>query len=179
MAAEIYFSCGPYELHASIGGLPAAYDALVGQATLHEEIEIRSRDGTPLFFAVSAPGEWPELTVALTFDPGFGPGFLLIPERRRLFVGAGTTLIAYELSPIRRLWEATTNFGFWSWRQHGDIVLMSAELELAAWDVDGKKLWSTFVEPPWSYAVDGDTIKLDVMGTTSTFPVATGPRAGS
>lgn len=51
----------------------------------------------------------------------------------------------------------------------------SAELELAAWDIRGNKLWSTFVEPPWSFVVDGDTIKLDVMGALSTFSVRTGP----
>jgi len=28
---------------------------------------------------------------------------------------------------------------------------MSAELELAAWRTDGTKLWTTFVEPPWTY----------------------------
>jgi hypothetical protein len=26
---------------------------------------------------------------------------------------------------------------------------MAAELELAAWDVGGDKLWSRIVEPPW------------------------------
>ena len=34
-------------------------------------------------------------------------------------------------------------------------MLMLAELEFAAWDLKGKKMWSTFVEPPWVYDVNG------------------------
>ncbi len=51
---------------------------------------------------------------------------------------------------------------------------MSAELELAAWDLQGKKLWSTFVEPPWDHEVQGNQIELDVMGKKSRFAVKTG-----
>jgi hypothetical protein len=41
---------------------------------------------------------------------------------------------------------------------------MSAELELSAWDINGRKLWSKNVEPPWSYEIRGDRVELDVMG---------------
>ena len=44
---------------------------------------------------------------------------------------------------------------------------MAAELELAAWDIEGNKLWSRFVEPPWEYKVAGEVIRLDVMGAVS------------
>jgi hypothetical protein len=62
----------------------------------------------------------------------------------------------------------------WGWRQHDDVVLMSAELELAAWSTDGTKLWTTFVEPPWSYRVVGDRVVLDVMGAARTFDLRSG-----
>jgi hypothetical protein len=52
---------------------------------------------------------------------------------------------------------------------------MAAECELAARDTSGKKLWTTFVEPPWSYRVEADQVLLDVMGTKSTFRIQTGP----
>jgi len=52
---------------------------------------------------------------------------------------------------------------------------MSAELEMAAWDTRARKLWSTFVEPPWDYQVDGGLVHLDVMGTRSDLPIASGP----
>jgi len=117
--------------------------------------------------------------VALHFHPGpeaaFHPGIMLVPERGLLFIGAGTSLVAYKLSPVRRLWEDTAEHGFWGWSRHGNIVFMSAELEFAAWDIEGRKLWSSFVEPPWTYEVHGDQVTLDVMGRQSTFIAAIGP----
>ncbi len=44
---------------------------------------------------------------------------------------------------------------------------MSAELECAAWDIHGHKLWSTCVQPPWQYTVHGDIVHLVVMGNMS------------
>jgi hypothetical protein len=54
-------------------------------------------------------------------------------------------------------------------------ILLSAELELAAWDTDGRKLWTTFVEPPWGYTVEGDRVHLDVMGNKQSFTLRDGP----
>jgi hypothetical protein len=54
------------------------------------------------------------------------------------------------------------------------MVLMSAELELSAWDLEAHKLWTIPVEPPWSYEVTGGTVFLDVVGARSQFPIATG-----
>ena len=56
---------------------------------------------------------------------------------------------------------------------------MSAELELAAWDLEGKKLWATFVEPPWQYSVQGSRLHLDVMGNKSDFGVKAGPKSNA
>jgi hypothetical protein len=94
-----------------------------------------------------------------------------------LFAGAGTRLLAYSLRDRpRRLWEDTAGWcGFWHWSLHGQCVLMAAELELAAWDTSGAKLWSTLVEPPWSYDVAGGQVHLDVMGAKTRFPVVCGP----
>ena len=39
----------------------------------------------------------------------------------------------------------------------------------------GKKLWSTFVEPPWEYVINNDTIFLDVTGIKTDFPIEQGP----
>jgi len=182
MRALLSFCCGPYTVSACVGKLPSTYPLFVEHAVLHEDSKIRSSDGTALFFAVeSDTRDWPELVVTLRFDPGpeagFHPGFLLVPERHLLLVGAGTRLLAYGLSPLRRLWEDVADQGFWGWCRHGDTILMSAELELAAWDLDGKKLWSTFVEPPWTYEVRGDRVELDVMGVKSNFIVSIGPQS--
>ncbi len=113
----------------------------------------------------------------MRYDPsgGFHPGALLVPETGLLFIGAGERLLAYRLDGPTRLWEEATDCGFWGWARHEDRVILSAELELAAWDVRGRKCWSMFVEPPWSYEVSAGMIELDVMGTRSRFPLDTGP----
>ena len=99
-----------------------------------------------------------------------------MPETAVLFIGAGDRLLAYELSgQPRRLWEDDADVAFWHWRVLPQAVLMAAELELAAWTRAGKKLWSTFVEPPWWYQVTGDRAQLDVMGKETEFPLLSGP----
>jgi hypothetical protein len=55
------------------------------------------------------------------------------------------------------------------------VAVDPAELDLAAWARSGGKLWTTFVEPPWSYQVVGEHVRLDVMGRKSAFPVGSGP----
>ena len=63
----------------------------------------------------------------------------------------------------------------WNWSRYGDVVIMSAELELAAWSVEGTKLWTTPVEPPWSYEMKDDVIELDIMGVKSEFSLRGDP----
>lgn len=156
------------------------YPHYMEHAELHEEIDVSSSDDPLLFVAVAeGASAWPSLVVTQRFAPGpdfgFTPGVCLVPAAHLLLIGAGTRLLAYDLRSHSRLWEDAADFGFWGWRRHKDVILMSAELELAAWDVQGKKLWSTFVEPPWSYTVAGGNVTLDVMGQMSVFPIETGP----
>ncbi len=146
--------------------------------------ELERGDGSGYFFSAIGRGneDWPALVVTQWFSPsvgGFSPGVLVIPERQVAFIGAGTRLLCYGRPADRwiRLWEDEPAVGFWGWRRHGDVVVMSAEIEMAAWNVSGEKLWTTFVEPPWSYEVIEGTVQLDVMGTVSSFPLETGPSA--
>jgi hypothetical protein len=101
---------------------------------------------------------------------------LIVPETEAIFIGAGKRLLAYTARGDRwsRLWLDTAEW-FWGWRQHDDYVVMSAELELAAWTAAGEKLWSTDVEPPWKYSVEDGRVKLDVMGTVTDFALSNGP----
>ncbi|MEM9412211.1 MAG: hypothetical protein AAGA30_13940 [Planctomycetota bacterium] len=99
----------------------------------------------------------------------------MIPETKTLLIGAGERLLAYDLDQPKLLWEDHIEAGFWGWARHNEIIVMSAELELAAWDTAGRKLWSTFVEPPWSYSVDESTVNLNVIGEKSSFALAVGP----
>jgi hypothetical protein len=176
------FSVGTDELTVAgtIGDTPPGYERMIERALLHDDFG-SSGEGTLLVVTVERASEhWPPLVVTQRFYPGpeagFQPGAFLVSEENVLFVGAGTRIVAYDVLAPRRLWVDEANTGFWCWKRHGDVVIMSAELEMAAWDTHARKLWTTFVEPPWDYRVVEGLVHLDVMGTKSMFPVATGPQ---
>jgi hypothetical protein len=166
-------------------GPPAALADYRQHADLHEQFDDqKSREARGFFFVAvtRAAEEWPSLVITQTFSPsegGFSPGVLIVPETDIVFIGAGTRLLCYQLASGRwsRRWQDQADVGFWGWRRHSDVVVMSAEIELAAWTIDGLKLWRTFVEPPWSYEVEDGTLRLDLVGTISSFPLEAGPAA--
>jgi hypothetical protein len=169
--------------------LPLTYDSLCRNAVLAEEFgldgPVVGKDGDVCFVAVSAEGDpWPSLVVAQRYSPsgaGCDPGVALPAGSDVVFIGAGERLLAYRLSERaapERLWEDACDLGFFCWAIHGDTVVLSAELELAAWTTGGTKLWTMFVEPPWSYTVDGARVRLDMMGKVSQFSLRRGPRPG-
>ena len=173
---------GPYQLVVHDGPLPGMYGSYRQHAVLVEEFDVEEAGGDACMIAVTTTGDWPSLVVAQRYqgsEAGFHPGVLIVPESGVLFVGAGERLLAYNVAGPTRLWEGQTDCGFWSWQQHGAVVLLSAELELAAWTTAGKKLWSTFVEPPWSYRVENGQVHVDVMGRQSSFSLSKGPPSPS
>lgn len=176
---------GEYSVGLCVGGLPGTYGAMIQDTNLHDDFGVEGHAGTSFVVWVEhESSRWPELVVAQRFGPGpeagFYPGVWLTPESHVLFVGAGTRLLGYALrGGARRLWEDEADMGFWMWRQHTDVVVMSAELELAAWTHDGNKLWSIFVEPPWDYDVVDSQLNLDVMGAKSSFDLREGPMSGA
>ncbi len=172
---------GEYLLLCTNGELPLLCDNYREHAALAEDFDQTNDFSVDVcFFAVARGGDWPFLVVTQRYSPsgsGFDPGALLVPETGVLFIGAGEHLLAYDLLTPRQLWEDVADVGFWSWRRQGDIILMSAELELAAWDIHGRKLWTTVVEPPWDYDVRDGIVRLDVMGQKSSFDLRSGPQA--
>lgn len=171
-------SIGEYEICCQADGLPSMLSEYQQRATLVEDFGVADEAGASVcFLSVGRPQQWPFLVVVQRYSParcGFFPGVLLVPETHRLFVGAGRRLLGYDLSLPARLWDDETDCGFWSWTRHGSVVLMAAELELAAWDIDGCKLWSRFVEPPWEFSVTGEVVTVDVMGVVSQIHLRSG-----
>jgi hypothetical protein len=162
---------GEYEVCCQADGLPELLSEYQQRAALAEDFGVADEAGSSVcYVGVGLVQQWPSLVVVQRYSPagcGFFPGALLVPETQRLFLGAGRRLLGYDLSRPARLWEDEADCGFWSWSRHGPVVLMAAELELAAWDVSGRKLWSRFVEPPWEYQVGGEVVTIDVMGSVS------------
>ncbi|HET9520106.1 MAG TPA: hypothetical protein VFO73_03580 [Candidatus Limnocylindrales bacterium] len=179
---------GPIEVHVGEWKVvvarerPASLDDDLKYAGLADDFGRGDpEDDGYVFAGVCGPGEdWPSLVVSGTYGPssgGFEPGILIVPTTEQVFVGAGSRAVSYrrEATGWRRAWDIEVDGGFWAWRQHGEIVVMLAELEMAAWSADGTRLWSTFVEPPWSYGVADGIVSLDVMGSVTEFPLLTGP----
>jgi hypothetical protein len=160
-------------------GLPASLATFEASASLRVSFDRTSNAGDAFFVAIGVASEWPSLVVTQRFSPcqeGFDPGIAFVPTTRTLFMGAGTRLLAYRLDdPPFQLWEDAAAVGFWHWSVHAEAVLMAAELELAAWDPSGVKLWSCKVEPPWDYNVIDGRVRLDVMGAVREFNIVTGP----
>jgi hypothetical protein len=174
-ARSVTASAGQYVVSIHLGHLPT-FETIALNAKLVDVANLRSAEGRPCFLVVSERGKT-LIVASFRYDlaGGLGPAIAIIPERQRLFVGAGEELLCYDLSEPRRLWSDKADTGLWKWEIVDDTVLMSAELELAAWDQSGEKLWSRFVEPPWSYTVKAGQVTLDVMGEISTFGLRVGP----
>lgn len=171
-------SVGPYSIRLTYDRLPHTYGEAVRRAKIVDEIALDDRSaGTAFCVEVSRDHAWPFLVSAQRYSPSaecFFPGVLLVPETHRLYIGAGTRLLAYELATPQRLWEDSTEPGFWSWARYEDVVVMSAELEIAAWDLLGGKLWTRSVEPPWEYSVQDGIVHLDVDGKVTEHALHTG-----
>lgn len=162
--------------------LPFMYNEYRARAQLAEEFDMANEEGEFCCVTVArGGGDWPFLVVAQRYDPtaasGFHPGVMYVPETLRMFIGAGQRLLCHDLESVTRVWEDTAECGFFHWRREGDVVLMAAELELAAWDLQGRKRWTTFVEPPWDYHVKEGRVHLDVMGQLSDFDLVKGPES--
>jgi len=170
---------GDYAISVQRGTLPSIYRDYKKHAQLADEFALQPHEGELCFVAISRGQHWPVLVVAQRFelsDGGFDPAALLVPETGTLFLGAGRRLLGYGLDPPRRLFEDTTDAGFWEWARHGDVVLMSGELELAAWDISGKKLWAMPLQPAWQCHVEAGMVHLNVMGRRTAFPFHQGPQ---
>ncbi|MCA9589912.1 MAG: hypothetical protein KC657_31625 [Myxococcales bacterium] len=171
-------STGPYSIRLTYDRLPHTYGEASRRAKIHDEIGVEDPSAGTLFCVEVAHGHgWPFLVVAQRYAPSdecFFPGLFFAPETHRLYIGAGTRLLAYDLRTPQRLWEDSTEPGFWTWARYEDVVIMSAELEIAAWDLEGGKLWSRPVEPPWEYEVRDGIVHLDVMGKVTEFTLHTG-----
>ena len=165
-----------YTIQVHQGELPQSHVKYKSNAKLYDLIE-PSDEGEYSFIGIGEGLAWPHLCVVLRYPDAawlFSPGVLLVPETGIVFIGGGEHALAYDLHTPRRLWDEHAH-DFWRWQRHGDVVLMSAELEFSAWTISGEKLWSADVEPWWEYKVENGEVILDVMDVRSTFPLLQGP----
>ena len=131
----------PYTFWLEDGRMPEMLNLYAKSAKLYDEIDVKQdARGDWCFVGVSRDDEMPFLAITMRYAPsqaGFSPGILLVPETNTLFIGAGERVLGYNLQAVRRVVYDKVDAGFWGWKLHGDVVVMSAELEIAAWSSDG------------------------------------------
>ena len=163
----VYTTIGQYSLAIAISPDQVSHTARA-DSLVREKLISQHDDQAYLAVGVSNLGLSPDLLVEGWYSPGpengFHPGILVIPETEVVFIGAGTTVLCFSMAPIAKLDHREVEVGFWSWVRYGAKVIMCSELEFAVWNIHGKKLWSQFVEPPWSYEIQGEIVVLEVMG---------------
>lgn len=125
---------------------------------------------------VSPAGRPPRLLVVGRVRASFAPGVHLVPETGTLFVGCAESLAVYDLEKAERTHLDLTPYAFVSWSRHDDVIVMCGELEVAAYDLTGKRLWAATIEPPWDFGVNGDTMFTIVMGHKTEFSLREGPK---
>ncbi|MBA2964348.1 MULTISPECIES: hypothetical protein [Ramlibacter] len=155
-----------------------AMDMPDSRDVLRSRLECEADDRDYLSIAIWRRGSSALLLVNGWYSPGprsgFLPGILVVPETAVAFIGAGTVARSYSLESPALIECHETSVGFSGWQQHGNLVVMACELELSVWTTQGTRLWSRFVEPPWSYEVEGEQIDVDVMGEQVRLDMRTG-----
>jgi hypothetical protein len=168
---------GSYELLVHPRSQPNMWNLNTKRARIVENIDDSYNNPLTCFIVVNKNNKGCLFALKLTFEPqgGVYPGVVLIPETDVLFIGAGETLLAYRLDEPSKLWHDTNDAGFHSWARYDDVIVMSAELEVAAWNIRGEKLWSMYVEPPYGYTVKNGIVHMDRMEGKLEFPLEAGP----
>ena len=150
----------------------------IEDAVVVEKLENEDEYNEYIYYGITDCGVSPDLVVEGYYSPasvsGFYPGILILPNENIMFFGAGDIVQIWQLSPYKKIHEESPECGFWGWSTHNDLVIMTGELELAAWNNLGEKLWSKFVEPPWYYEVQEETITTNVMDYEESFNIYTG-----
>ncbi len=136
-------------------------------------------DRKPCYVLVHRANGAPTLLIIGRMREGFGCGVHLAQNTGVLFFGCGESICTYDMATGTKLHADITPYAFHSWNRHscegGDVIIMSAELEVAGFATDGTKLWSGVVESPWDYGVSGDNMYTLVMGHRVEFPLLKGP----
>lgn len=161
---------GDWTLNISDGRLDFSYTECLKNAEFTDEVDLSQETGRVLFLSAGREHlgrSWPEFALTCMYedaDQAFSPGVAVVPETSLVFVGAGTTLLCYDIAARRKVFEDYTEVGFYAWSRHKNYILMAAELEFGVWNTAGEKLWSTQTEPPWDFEVRDGFVHLDVMG---------------
>jgi hypothetical protein len=159
---------------------------LLERSRLVDEVgDVPHRGDKAIWYAVGRPGDAsPSLLIGLPSSwLGSGnpirEGVLVIPETERVFVATDDYAVCYAPDQDRwqRLWALPLEHAFsvWGWRCHDDVVLLTGEVGLWAFSIEGASCGPRGSSRPGTSRSRAERRGLDVCGTLFGFPVRSGP----
>jgi hypothetical protein len=173
----VKFHIDAFTFNVHLGGKPGSFDRWVERSAF-TDMDGLNDTGTPVYVGIEEAGKWETMIVAFNADPVdetfFHPELLFLPETKTIFVGGGRKAMTYSLKDKVKLSSRDLAMGFWYWAKHEGFIILVEELEIAVYDHEGRFVWETRAEPPWSYGIEGNVLTLDIMGTITKHELSTG-----
>ena len=173
----IKFHIDTFTFLAHIGEQPENFKRWVERSG-YSDLKGLDDQGTSIYIGIEEADKWEMTIVAFKTEPVdetfFHPELFYISETKTLFIGAGKKALTYSLGDKAKLTDRNLAMGFWYWSKHDSHIILVGELELAVYDYTGNFIWATRAEPPWSYGIAGNILKLDIMDNISKFDLNTG-----
>lgn len=173
----IKFHIDTYTFYVHLGGKPESFSRWT-ECSGFTDLDGLTDSGTPVYIGINEADKWEMMIVAFNADPiddtFFHPELLFIPETKTLFVGGGKKAMTYSLKDKVKLTNRDLVMGFWYWAKHESFIILVEELEIAVYDYEGRFVWQTRAEPPWSYGIEGNILTLDIMDSITKHELNTG-----
>jgi len=95
------------------------------------------------------------------------PHVLYVPETETLFFGGGTLALSLRLPDLKVVDENVLVL-FWAYERMGDYILQLGELECNLYALDGRRIDTAQVDPPYDFEEEekGIRFRSDVAGIT-------------
>lgn len=173
----VKFHIDIFTFYVHLGKKPESFNRWVERSSF-TDLEGLNDAGTPIYIGIEENGKWEMMIVAFSADPVddtfFHPELLFLPESKTLFIGGGRKAMTYSLKDKVKLSNKNLAIGFWYWAKHKSFIILVEELEVAVYDYEGRFVWETRAEPPWSYGIEGNILTLDIMDTITKYELNTG-----
>ena|GEM_PF-6200923 len=173
----IKFHIDTFTFYVHLGGKPESFSRWEERSG-YIDLEGLSEAGTPVYIGIEEDGKWKTMIVAFNADPVdetfFHPELFFLPETKILFIGGGRKAMTYSLKDKVKISDRNLAAGFWYWAKHEKYVILVEELEIAVYDYEGRFVWETPAEPPWTYGVNDNILTLDIMDKITKHELNTG-----
>lgn len=160
----VTFSLEEYSISIYTGEPPVILEHYLKHALFVDDKGL-ANDGTAVYIIIATrfPHEQYVIIAFRSFPvdcAGFHPELLYENTSQTLFIGAGTVVKVFNIADKRIVFEKDAGVGFLGWNKYKSYIVQQEELTVGIFDLQGKQLWQTDVEPPYNLDFDGDILTL-------------------